>query len=92
MTAVLYRKSTLSAVETTNFWLSETPNVPGSISRDSGFVRMATQVKFMHRTSRKIFHFANTHLDSHGKQARLEGANLPFSQHQRESKSMPPVA
>jgi len=76
MTAVLYRKDTLSPVETANFWLSETPDVPGSISWDSGYVRMATQVKFMHRESRKQFHFINTHLDSRGEQARLEGAKL----------------
>jgi endonuclease/exonuclease/phosphatase family metal-dependent hydrolase len=76
MTAVLYRKATLSPVETTHFWLSETPDVPGSISWDSGYVRMATQVKFMHRESRQLFYFANTHLDSRGKQARLEGAKL----------------
>ncbi len=76
MTAVLYRKKLLSPVETANFWLSETPGVPGSLSWDSAYVRMATQIRFMHRETRAIFHFANTHLDSRGEQARLEGAKL----------------
>ncbi|MCP4642501.1 MAG: endonuclease/exonuclease/phosphatase family protein [bacterium] len=76
MTAVLYRKSLLSPVETCNFWLSETPDVPGSRSWDSAYVRMATQIRFMHRETGAIFHLVNTHLDSRGKQARLEGAKL----------------
>ncbi len=76
MTAVLYRKKVLSPVETSNFWLSETPDVPGSRSWDSAYERMATQVRFMHRKTGAIFHFVNTHLDSRGKQARVEGAKL----------------
>ncbi len=80
MTAVLYRKELLSPVETCNFWLSETPDVPGSRSWDSAYERMATQIRFMHRKTGVIFHFVNTHLDSRGKQARLEGAKL-IAQH-----------
>ncbi len=91
MTAILYRKKTLSPLETANFWLSETPDVPGSRSWDSAYVRMATQVRFMHRETRQRFLFVNTHLDSRGEQARVEGARVIVRRLQSIPETLPVV-
>ena len=76
MTAILYRKSLLLPVESGHFWLSETPDVPGSKSWDSSLPRIATWVKFFDRTSAQYFFYYNTHLDHLGEVARVESARL----------------
>lgn len=76
MTAVLYRKETLSPIETCHYWLSETPEVAGSRSWNTACVRMATYVRFMHRESHEMFHFVNTHLDHRSAEARLGASKL----------------
>lgn len=76
MTAVIYQKSLLLPVETGHFWLSDTPDVPGSKSWDSSLPRIATWVKFYHRAARRHFYYYNTHLDHRGTDARLESAKL----------------
>lgn len=50
--AVLYKKKILQPIETGNFWLSETPDVPGTSSWNSANTRMATWAKF-HRIDQK---------------------------------------
>ena len=59
------------------FWLSETPDNPGSKSWDSSLPRIATWVKLRDRNSgnREIC-FLNTHWDHRGNQARIESAKL----------------
>ncbi len=74
MTAVIYQKSLLLPVETGHFWLSETPDVPGSKSWDSSLPRIATWVKFYYRPEKRFFIHYNTHFDHRGEIARLESA------------------
>ena len=58
------------------FWLSETPDVPGSRSWDSALPRIATWGRFSHRESgARIFAF-NTHFDHRGHLARERSAEL----------------
>jgi endonuclease/exonuclease/phosphatase family metal-dependent hydrolase len=74
---VFYRKSRLTPVESGNFWLSETPEVPGSKSWDMSLPRMVTWARF--KTSKGArFVYYNTHFP-HRQQdhaARLECARL----------------
>lgn len=74
--AVLYKASSLAPIATGNFWLSETPDVVGSISWDSACRRMVTWAKFMHLESKKTFYFLNTHLDHKSEPARQGGAKV----------------
>ncbi len=76
MTAILYKQRELAPIATDNFWLSDTPEVPGSQSWDSSLPRIATYAKFFHADSGTSFHFFNTHFDHRGKQAREESARL----------------
>lgn len=55
------------------FWLSPTPEVP-SKGWDAAYTRIATWAHLVRRTDGRRFLVLNTHLDSNGRQARLEGA------------------
>lgn len=59
---VFYRKDRLKVVESGDFWLSDTPDVPGSISWNHLHPRMVTWALFERRSDRKRFYFFNTHL------------------------------
>lgn len=76
MTAILYRKDALIPLESGHFWLSESPDIPGSKSWDSSLPRIASWVKFYRRATGRTFFFYNTHFDHRGEQARLESARL----------------
>jgi len=73
MTAVLYRHQEIFPVASGHFWLSETPDVPASVSWDSSMTRMATWLHCHHPKSRTSFYFYNTHLDHRGEEARKRG-------------------
>jgi endonuclease/exonuclease/phosphatase family metal-dependent hydrolase len=75
---VFYRKSSLELLQSGNFWLSETPDVPGSISWNMTLPRMVTWGEFRDRRSGKRFHYYNTHF-AHRREddpARIQSAKL----------------
>lgn len=78
MMAVYWRKERFEKLDGGHFWLSETPDKPGSKSWDSVFPRLATWVKLRDLKSRgaKPILWVNTHFDHRGKQARLEAARI----------------
>jgi endonuclease/exonuclease/phosphatase family metal-dependent hydrolase len=83
MTALYYRRDRFHKIEEGHFWLSETPEIPGSKSWDSALPRMVTWVRLSdrRRDERKRSDappilFANTHFDHRGAKARTESARL----------------
>lgn len=60
--AIFYKPSRLKLLESGNFWLSETPDKPGSISWDMSLPRMVTWGLFEARDTKQKFYFYNTHL------------------------------
>jgi len=74
--AILYKWKQFSPIEVTNFWLSETPEVPGSQSWESACARMVTAARFYHNRTRQSFMFYNTHFDHRSEAARQGGAAL----------------
>lgn len=58
---VFYRRDRLKLVQLGNFWLSDTPDVPGSISWGHPYPRMATWGLFETIPGGKRFWFINTH-------------------------------
>lgn len=74
MTALLYRHDLLSLVEMRHFWLSEQPEVVGSVSWDSSLTRMVSYFRFYHRKTHRMFHVFNTHFDHRGAVARDKSA------------------
>ncbi len=73
---VFYDKSRLKLLEQATFWLSDTPDVPGSRGWDGACNRIVTWGRFEEIASGRTFHVFNTHLDHVGPTARREGARL----------------
>jgi endonuclease/exonuclease/phosphatase family metal-dependent hydrolase len=78
MTALYFKRSRFEKLDGGHFWLSETPDQPGSKSWDTSLTRMATWVKLRDRRQprAKPLAFFNTHFDHRGAQARTESARL----------------
>lgn len=74
--AVLYDSARLQAIRSETFWLSETPEVPGSKSWDAAITRIVTWVLFKDRLTKKEFYLFNTHFDHIGKVARRSSAGI----------------
>ncbi|HJS35552.1 MAG TPA: endonuclease/exonuclease/phosphatase family protein [Pseudoxanthomonas sp.] len=74
---VFYRRDRLKVVESGDFWLSDTPDVPGSTSWNHPHPRMVSWALFERRSDRKRFYLFNTHLPyrEQDEAARLKGAN-----------------
>ncbi len=74
--AVYYRISRFNLLRADNFWLSETPQEPGSTGWDAVCVRIVTWAALEDKqTTRKLFIF-NTHFDHIGNRARKESVRL----------------
>ncbi|MBZ0258416.1 endonuclease/exonuclease/phosphatase family protein [bacterium] len=73
---IFYRKARFDLKKFDTFWLSETPDVPGSMSWDTSLTRICTWGKFVDKKSGKTFMMFNTHFDHRGRQARDESAKL----------------
>lgn len=70
--AIYYRDERFELLDGATFWLSETPEIPGSMGWDAACPRVVTWVKLKDRNSGKVlFHF-NTHFDHMGDTARLQ--------------------
>ena len=74
--AIFYDTTRLQVLQSTMFWLSLTPEVPGSKSWDAAITRIVTWAKFKDRKTKKVFFAFNTHFDHIGKVARRESAKL----------------
>jgi endonuclease/exonuclease/phosphatase family metal-dependent hydrolase len=74
--AVFYDNTRLVPQAYQHFWLSDTPEVPGSNTWGGGWVRMVTWVRFLDQLTGKRFYAVNTHLDSSSEYARQRSVRL----------------
>jgi endonuclease/exonuclease/phosphatase family metal-dependent hydrolase len=73
--AILYLRSRFRSLESSTFWLSETPDVP-SKGWDAALPRIVTWTKFSDNQTGKVFFHFNTHFDHRGTRSHEEGARL----------------
>lgn len=75
--AIFYKTDRLRLLECGNFWLSETPDIPG-LGWDAACVRICTWGRFAKQTATndESFYFFNTHMDHVGVTARREASKL----------------
>lgn len=73
---VFYRKDKLVLKDSGNFWLSDTPDVPGSITWGHPLPRMVTWALFEDKANGRTFYYYNTHLPyrDEDEPARVKGA------------------
>lgn len=78
MTAVFWRRDRFEVLDSGHFWLSATPEVPGSKSWDSALPRIVTWVKLRDRKQPQSppILWMNTHFDHRGAEARCQSARL----------------
>ncbi len=74
--AVFYSKKIVKPVRSGTFWLSETPDIPGSRGWDAACNRIVTWAEFRQKASGKHFVMLNTHFDHMGEEARVQSALL----------------
>ena len=73
---IFYRSDVFDVLDSGTFWLSETPEVPGSRSWDAAITRIATWGLFRVKASEDSMWVFNTHFDHRGQIARERSAEL----------------
>ena len=75
--SIMFRKERFNPSEQSTFWLSETPDEPGSKSWDSSLPRIANMISLKDKQEggKKLI-LINTHFDHRGKVAREEAAKI----------------
>jgi endonuclease/exonuclease/phosphatase family metal-dependent hydrolase len=88
---VFYKKDKFRLIESGDFWLSETPEKPGSMSWDVSLPRMVTWGLFEIISSERRFYFYNTHFPhrSQDAEARLQCAKVLMDRMGKAPKDFP---
>jgi endonuclease/exonuclease/phosphatase family metal-dependent hydrolase len=73
--AILFRTGRVALMDSGDFWLSPTPDVP-SAGWDAAYRRLCTWGRFRDLETGATFVLLNAHLDHEGTRARLESARL----------------
>ncbi len=73
---IFYRLDRLALLDKGHFWLSKTPDVPGSLNWKACCIRMVTWAKFKDRRTHHDFFVFNTHFDQASAKARRKSAAL----------------
>jgi endonuclease/exonuclease/phosphatase family metal-dependent hydrolase len=73
---IFFKTAKYKQLDGGNFWLSETPTVPGSKSWDAALTRICTWVKLEDKATGKIFFVFNTHFDHKGIVAHNHSAEM----------------
>jgi endonuclease/exonuclease/phosphatase family metal-dependent hydrolase len=90
--AILYKKDKFAVVDSGDFWLSETPDVPGKGWDATCCNRICSWVKFRERTGGVEFYVFNVHFDHQGTTARRESARLLVRKIGEIAKDAPVIA
>lgn len=90
---IFYRTDRLRLIESGNFWLSETPEVPGSSAWGADLPRLATWGLFETIDGKRRFYAFNTHLPHRAQDAsaREKGAALVFARIKAMAADLPVV-
>lgn len=76
LNAIYYRKSRFSVKQSDTFWLSKTPEVPGSQTWGNEFPRAVTWGRFLEKDTGYTLYVYNTHFDHVSQNSREKGAVL----------------
>ena len=83
--SIAYRRDRINLISMKTWWLSQTPDVPGSrYEEQSSCPHTATEAVFEDIKNDKVFRFINTHLDHIGAQAREKGLTQIINQLNQE--------
>jgi endonuclease/exonuclease/phosphatase family metal-dependent hydrolase len=89
--AIFYRLDRFELNDKGTFWLSETPDTPGSKGWDAALPRICSWVKLKDRSTNNEIYYFNTHFDHQGETARRESARLILTEIQKIAGSTMPI-
>lgn len=89
--AIFYRTDRFDVIESGDFWLSETPEKPGSKGWDAVLPRICTWGHFKYKETGFEFLFFNLHMDHIGVRARVESALLVQEKMRELGKGLPSI-
>jgi len=89
MNPVFFRKEKFDEVRCITFWLSDFPDLPGSIGWGSSLPRIVTWMEFVEKKSHKHFFFFNTHFAHDSETARLMSSRVLLKEVNRISEGYP---
>lgn len=75
-TAIFYNEDRFALLDEDTFWLSKTPEIPGSKDWDAALTRIATWGHFEDTLTGALLYVFNTHFDHRGAEARTQSASL----------------
>ena len=81
--AIFYKSDRIKCLSSGHFWLSETPEVVGSVGWDAKYTRICTWGQFKDRRTGKKFWMFNLHMDHRGVEARKQSALLVMDRIQK---------
>jgi len=76
MNPVFFRKERFDLVRTKTFWLSETPEVPGSQAWGAGLPRIVTWIEVVNKLNKEHIFYFNTHFAHDSDSARIMSSKL----------------
>lgn len=74
--AILYRTERWRVADSDTFWLSDTPEVPGSATWGNEITRIVTWARFIDKVTGKAVRVYNTHFDHLSQPSRMKSAEL----------------
>ncbi len=89
--AIFYRTDRLEPVAYDHYWLSDTPDVIGSITWGHNVRRMVTWVRFRDKQTGTEFYHLNTHFDHQIQAARENSADLIMARIQQMEPPLPTI-
>jgi endonuclease/exonuclease/phosphatase family metal-dependent hydrolase len=90
-TAIFYKNDRFIKIDEGQFWLSETPDVIGSVGWDAAITRVATWVILRDQTTNEELFVLNTHFDHRGEVARTQSARLILTKIDAYSRGLPTI-
>ena len=88
---IMYRKERFEVLEHGQFWLSDTPDVPGSKSWGNAITRICTWARLRDRETSRVVYFYNTHLDHRSPPSQQRSAELIAQRIEQHANKTDPV-
>lgn len=89
--AIFIKKKRFDVLEENTFWLSKTPDVPGSKDWDAAITRVVTWGRLKDKRTDETILMVNTHFDHIGKESRRESAILLKQRAAELAKDLPVI-
>lgn len=89
MNPVFFRNDRFDLVRTLTFWLSDTPEIPGSKGWGASLPRIVTWLELADKVSHKHFYFFNTHFAHDSDSARIMSSRILLKEVEKIAEGYP---